>query len=229
MKHLRNTIFFLAFVAVFCPLTASAQNSRAYIRDAITELGECRNVAITRTGGDLMIYGANGFYQMGCPASLVSKLQELYADGHYIDDVQITENGAWVVLYDDNGVAWSNIPRSLEKKIRAYNDEGERIDAITFNDDGDWVVVGHTKYSASSTDFVEWLQEGEESYGELWTVCLTDDAMVAVYARGYQFVGEVPQSLKDALAQTQIDVYRLKIAGSSWFFANKAGQYQYTM
>ena len=44
MKHLRNTIFFLAFVAVFCPLTASAQNSRAYIRDAITELGECRNV-----------------------------------------------------------------------------------------------------------------------------------------------------------------------------------------
>ncbi|MBP5545656.1 MAG: hypothetical protein J6X59_00030 [Bacteroidales bacterium] len=229
MKHYKRITLSLALlVASLIPATVTAQ-SREYIREAISEIGECRNVAITRTGGDLMIYGKNGVYQYGCPASLVAELEELNEENHYIDDVQITENGRWIILYDDNGVVWNNIPKSLERKIRAWNEEGERIDAITLNDDGDWVIVGQTKYSASSQDFMDWLEEGERNHGELWTVCMTDDAMVAVYSRGYQFIGDVPYSLKEALSNTTLDVYRLKIAGTSWFFANKSGQYQYKM
>jgi hypothetical protein len=63
----------------------------------------------------------------------------------------------------------------------------------------------------------------------LWAACVTEDAIVAVYADGYQFLGNVPQSLRNALNTTKLDVYRLKIAGTSWFFADKNGSYQYNM
>jgi len=53
--------------------------------------------------------------------------------------------------------------------------------------------------------------------------------MVAVFAGGYKFFGNVPESLKTALKNTKLDVYRLKIAGDSWFFADKNGSYQYNM
>lgn len=68
-----------------------------------------------------------------------------------------------------------------------------------------------------------------DAHGGLWAVCVTDDAMVAVFERGYRFIGDVPYSLKTALQQTKLDVYRLKIAGSAWFFADKRGNYRYNM
>jgi hypothetical protein len=63
----------------------------------------------------------------------------------------------------------------------------------------------------------------------LWTACLTDDAAVAVFENGYSFMGNVPESLKNALRETSKDVYRLKIAGNSWFFADSDGNYEYNM
>jgi len=63
----------------------------------------------------------------------------------------------------------------------------------------------------------------------LWAACITDDAAVAVYANGYSFMGNVPSSLKTALEKTKLDVFRLKIAGTSWFFADKDGEYEYSM
>lgn len=232
MKHLQrkkiNAKTLVLFMCILMPITVFAQG-RSFIRQAIQNHGECRNVAITKTGGDLMIYGKNGFAQKGCPSSLVSKLNELNEGGHYIDDVQITENGRWVILYDDNGVAWHNLPQSLINKIREYNNEGERIDAITLNDDGEWVIVGHTKYASSDSDASQWLRDGEYQYGELWTVSLTDNAIVAVYSGGYKILGDIPESLRNALNETSIDIYRLKIAGSAWFFADKSGHYRYNM
>lgn len=226
-----RTIYMLRYILIFITisLNLSAQNSRLYIRDAIKEWGKCRNVAITKTNGDLALYGRNGYAIAGCPAGLNKAITELNNKEEYIDDVQLTEGGCWLILYGNNGIRYNDIPYSLEQKLREFNKNREVITSVTFNDTGDWVVVTTNYISSSNTRIQNWLKEGMDKYGELWAVCITDDAIVAVFEEGYKFIGNVPSSLKTALQNTNLNVYRLKIAGSAWFFADSKGNYEYKM
>ena len=228
MKKILNL---MTLIAVFFAMTTQsmAQSSREYIRTAIRERGECRNVALTKTGGDLMLNGRNGYAYKSILTGLANKIKELHDRDVYIDDVQLTENGSWIVLWGDNGVAWNDIPYSLEKKIREYNEDGEVINTITFNDDGDWIIITNTKYAASSSVYLDWLSEGEKTHGELWTAHITDDAIVAVYENGFKYGGEYPSTLRERAREADFDVYRLKFAGSAWFIADKRGNYDYHM
>ncbi|MBO4307639.1 MAG: hypothetical protein J5848_04930 [Bacteroidales bacterium] len=229
----RSMRFFLsvAVLSIFGSQAMAQSNttSRGYIKDCIRERGECHNVAITKTGGDAMINGRNGWCAKNCPTDFVSKLRELHDKDKPIKDIQITENGSWVILWGDNGVSWHDIPQKLEDKIRHYNDIGETINSISLNDVGDWVIVTDNYYSASSQSIMDFLREGESNHGELWTVCLTDDALAAVYENGYRWFGEVPEDCKDAAREVTFDVYRIKIAGTAWFMADKNGTYRYHM
>lgn len=230
MKHanLLRTLL-LALAVALGSLGANAQSSRAYIRECIQKWGECRNVAITRTNGDLALYGHNGSARSGCPKALNDELERLNAKKEYIHDVQLTEQGRFVILYGDNGLRWNGIPSSLESKLREYNSKQEVITSVTFNDGGEWVVITENYFSSSGTNILEWLKAGIDDYGKLWTACITDDSLVAVYERGYKFYGDVPQDLQNALRATKLNVVRLKIAGSAWFFADANGRYQYNM
>ncbi|MBQ3657293.1 MAG: hypothetical protein II956_10695 [Bacteroidales bacterium] len=210
-------------------LVSYSQNSRQYIKNVIISKDECKNVAITKTNGDLMLYGRNGYAAQGCPRGLTDALDELNDDNELIDDVVLTENGKWLILYGNNGIQWNNIPYSLESKLRYYNRENEIITSVTFNDYGDWIVITTDYFSASQDWITNWLKEDNNKHGQLWAACITDDAMVAVYETGYRFYGNVPESLKTKLRNSDIDVYRLKIAGTSWFFADKRGYYHYNM
>ena len=213
---------------LFCS-NAFAQNSREYIRNAIKGWGACRNVAITKTNGDLALYGRNGWAMSGCPSGLKDAIDRLNDDKEYIDDVQLTEQGRYVILYGNNGIIWNDIPYSLERKLREYNEKKEVITSVTFNDAGDWIVITKNYFSSSADWILEWLKDGNNEYGQLWAACVTDDAMVAVFANGYKFFGNYPSDLKKALQETSLDVYRLKIAGTAWFFADERGVYRYNM
>ena len=202
---------------------------RSYIREAIKEWGECRNVAITKTNGDIALYGHNGCARSGCPRDLSDAITELNNEEEYIDDIQLTENGNWLILYGDNGLRWRGSPYSLERQIRDANNNKEVITSITFNDAGNWIVITTKYFIASNSEVTSWLKDGYDEYGQLWAACVTDDAVVAVFERGYKFIGNVPEDLKTALRNTSLNVYRLKIAGGSWFFADKEGSYQYSM
>ncbi len=215
--------------ALLCFPILSYGQGRSFIREQIQKHGECRNVAITKTNGDLMLYGRNGYAASGCPSSLTEALDRYNEEQEYIDDVQLTEDGDWLILIGNNGFEWSNIPYSLERKLREYNEDGEVVLSVTFNDNGEWIIIGKDHFSASNDEIREWLKRGNEKHGMLWAACLTDDAAVAVYANGYTFMGNVPESLKDALRETTKDVYRLKIAGTAWFFADTDGNYEYNM
>lgn len=203
--------------------------SREFIRENIRKYGECRNVAITKTNGDVMIYGRNGYATDGCPSGLNNALKELNNEEAYIKDVQLTENGNWLVLYGSNGYRWSNIPYGLQETLSEYNRDREEITSVAFNDGGDWIVITTEHISASSDWIQNWLADGLKDHGQLWTVCITSDAMVAVYEKGYKFYGNVPDDLRSALKETSLNVYCLKIAGSAWFFADKNGSYRYNM
>lgn len=229
-KMTKNGFERILFIAIFFFITYNSfGQGRTYIKQAIREWGECRNVAITKTNGDLALYGRNGCAKSGLPYSLNEAINELNNDREYIDDIQLTENGAWLILYGNNGFRWNDIPYSLEQKLRQFNSDNEIVLSVTFNDAGDWIVISKDYYSSSDTRINDWLKEGTEEYGQLWTACITDDALVAVFAGGYKFLGEVPYSLKTALQNTKLDVYRLKIAGNAWFFADTNGSYEGNM
>ena len=219
---------YLFALLMILPLLSYGQG-RQFIREKIKEHNECRNVAITKYNGNLMLYGRNGWAGTGLPSGLSDALHELTDDEEYIDDVQLTENGSWLILWGNNGVRWNNIPYSLETKLREWNRSSEVITSVTFNDAGQWIAVCENYYSASDKWIQDWLKEGFDSYGSLWAVCITDDAMVACYERGYKYYGEVPQSLIEALREETRDVFRIKIAGSSWFYADINGSYRYYM
>ena len=216
-------------VCVFFFVGTSNGQGRNYIKEQIRKEGECRNVAITKSNGDLMLFGLNGCARSGCPSNLDNAIEALNNSGEFIDDIQLTEEGRWLILYNNNEMLWNDIPYSLEKKLNEYYENDEVITSVTFNDDNDWIVITTQYFSSSDNRINTWLKEGCDKHGQLWAACITDEAIVAVYANGYSFSGDVPQSLLDALDKTRLDVYRLKIAGSAWFFADLDGDYEYNM
>jgi hypothetical protein len=222
-----NRLLALGLFLLVC--VTSFGQGRAFIRQQIEKTGECRNVAITKTNGDLMLYGLNGWACTGCPISLSNAVTELNRDKEFIDDIQLTEDGRWLILYDNNGLRWNDIPYSLENKLRDYNEKGEVITSVTFNDGEDWIIITTNYFTSSDARITEWLREGNEKLGQLWAACVTDDAIVAVFEDGYKFFGEVPNSLREALKEAKLDVFRLKIAGDAWFFADKNGDFRYKM
>lgn len=135
----KNLLFFLLLCLL--PSFAIHAQGREWIRQNIKKHGNCRNVAITRTNGDLMLYGLNGWASNGCPSNLTDALNELNNNGEYIDDVQLTESGRWLILYGNNGIRWNDIPYSLERKLREYNNDGETILSVTLNDYGNWIII----------------------------------------------------------------------------------------
>lgn len=209
---------------------ASAQtNGRDYIKEQISLKGSCRNVAITRTNGDLMLYDNNGWSASGCPEDLTDALQEINEKGEYINDVQLTEEGKWLIIYGSNGFRWNDIPDSLEKELRALNSEQETIASASFNDSGDWIVITENYISCSSDELDRWINDGQETNGSAWTACITEDAVFVVYEYGYKSLGNIPDTLGEALRTTEINVYRVKIAGQSWFISDGKGEYDYYM
>lgn len=213
-------------------MTATEMNAqgREPIRRAIQRWGGCKNVAITKTNGDVALNGKNNYVVSAVPQGLSDKLRELKRGNHLIDDVTLTENGKWVILWDTNDATWTtNAPSQLVEKIREYNDNGYVVRSITFNDRGEWAIVSDEYFSSSSTTLQNWLNDGRENYGKLWSVAIADDGAVAVYERGFRYRGNVPEDMKQALRETSYDVYRLKFAGTSWFFADNEGNYRYNM
>ena len=223
---MRNSLLLLAMLV---SITLNAQTSRDYIRQEIKKHDQCKSVAITEYNGDAMIYGRNGWAAQGCPTSFTNALDELNSQREEIQDINLSENGRWLILYGNNGMRWNNLYYDLEKQLRHYNSEGEKITTVTFNDDGEWIVITTEHIVASSQSLTDWLAEGCDKYGALWTACMTNDAAVAVYESGYRFIGAVPQSLKDALTSCTSDVYMVKIAGSAWFFTCRDGYWRYNM
>ncbi len=220
----------ILFLSLFLSIKIGAQTrDRSYIKQQIRYHNECRNVAITKYNGDLMLYGKNGWAASGCPKGLTDALDELNDDGEFIDDVQLTESGRWLILYGNNGIRWNDIPYSLERKLREWNSQSEVITSVSFNDDGDWVAVSHNYICASDSRIQDWIGEGMNLYGGVWATCITDDAIVVVYEKGFRTLGDIPSTLNSRLKQTSIDVYRLKIAGDAWFFSDGKSEYDYNM
>ena len=116
---------------------------------------------------------------------------------------------------------------NLKQKITTCQEDNEKITTITFNDSGNWIVITTDQISASSDEIMDWIVDGYTKYGQVWTACVTDDAMIAVYESGFKYAGNVPEDLKDALRACESDVYTVKLSGNAWFFRCTDGSGSY--
>lgn len=223
-KYLRLLVVLMA--AMIATGAMAQDNSREYIRNTIQRWGQCRNVAITKTNGDVAIYGASGsgYACKDVPASLAKTLGQLRDDDKYIDDVQLTEQGNWLILFGKNSIRYHGIPEDLKETLKKAISEDETITSVTFNDSGDWILISDEYVRSSNDALQEWLSEGMEDLGKVYAACVTDDAVIVVFQEGYKYYGTVPVDLLDALKDTTIEVYRLKVSGGSWFFADMKGK-----
>lgn len=205
------------------------KKSRTDIASQIRTWGKCRLVAITESNGDVAINGGNGYTYNGIPSGLLKDIDEIRDKKEVIQDITLTERGEHVVIWGNNGIRLSNIPNGMYDALKNMNSSKETITSAVFNDNGDWIVISEEHYNASSQEILSLIQEGAKQYGHVYSACLTNEAMIIVYDKGYKFRGNVPESLRKALNEAKIDVYRIKIAGDSWFFADKEGNYRMSL
>ncbi len=232
MKTFGKRSFVLALFVSLVTLGAFAQapTDRNYIKNSIKNWGSCRNVAITRTLGDVALANRHDYAANYVPNKMLDKLKELYENDNYIDDVTLTENGLWVILYGTNDAAWSDgIPTGLRDAILEFHNNDYYVRSISCNDKGEWAIVSKEYIKTSSTELTNWLKGYINQHGALWTVTVGEDGIFAVYENGYAKRGEIPEDLINALRETDLDYYRVKFAGSSWFFATEDGDYHYSM
>jgi hypothetical protein len=210
--------------------SSSEARGRGFLREQIKKWGECKNVAMTLTGGDVAVYGKNGWAAQGAPSGMTKKLESLNEENKLIDDIVITEEGRWLIQYGTNGVAWNDIPASLERKLRQFNEANETITSVTFNDSGDWIVITKKKIAASTDKLNSFIEDGMERYGGLWAAHMTEDGLVLCFEKGYKFLGNVPQNLKDKLEETKLNVYRIKfLSDGAYFIADDEGNYAFNL
>lgn len=220
-------------VLVLVGLSASMDlvaQSRQFLRTKIQEWGECKTVAITQHGGDLAIYGTNGWAKTGrVPDDLISEIREKKANGEVIQDVVVTEKGLWILLYGENGLSWSaGISGALVSELRKYNNRGETITSVAMNDEGYWLVIGNEHWTASEGELRQVVKDGQSTFGQVWTAHFNDDGLIIVYENGVKYDGEVPDSVLKALDDVEFDVYRLKfLPDGSYFMADRNGHYDY--
>lgn len=206
------------------------KKNRSEIASAIRGWGKCRLVAITEMNGDVAINGGNGYNSNGLPAAMLNDLKEIRDMKEVIQDISLTERGEYVIIYGNNGIRCSNdIPNAMYEVLKRMNNDREKITSAVLNDDGDWIVVSEDSFNASSSELQNMMKEGISQYGGIYSACLTNKGYIIVYEKGYKSGGDLPSTLGDAIGKTTINVYTIKVAGDSWFFADKEGRYQMSL
>lgn len=213
----KSILLFVSFAMAIC---MQAQPSHKFLEKQLDKRSDCKSVVITKKNGDALLYGDCGWGASKlCPVKFSRTLFEVSEwQDTTIHDIHISELGKWYILYGDNQIHSDLLYENLEEQIKRCQDKQDKITTVTFNDKGDWIVICEKSLSASSDDLMDWLSEGCDKYGQLWTACVTDDAAVACYEFGFKFWGNVPENLKTTLRNCKSDVYTVKISGNAWFF-----------
>ncbi len=224
----RILLFIVIMTAGF---SSGIAQSRYFVKECIRNWGTCRDVAITDKGGDIAINGTNQFAHDGISKDLARQLQNLNDSSFYINDVQLSERGRWLISYGDGLMRWHKIPVMLKNCLYELIADRHAIQSVTFNDHSDWIVVydgGLVRSSFSKMD--DWAREGSQKHGTLRFAQINNEGMILAFERGYMYLGNVSQKLKDALREAKFDVTVIKFTPQgAYFFADGKGNSNYFM
>jgi len=96
--------------------------------------------------GWVIIWGKNGYTEVGLPKSATDEIDKLNTDNKEIKQLTFDSNGEWLIVYGDNGLIWSTgVVQPLVDQLKKLNDAGEVIRQVEFAPDTGagigWVVL----------------------------------------------------------------------------------------
>jgi len=222
-------LLLLAFIAFTC-ISVSSARSRLYINNCMQQWGYCRNVAITDKSGDIAL-GNNVCAYDKIPSELAKSIDNLNDSAYYIHDVQLTEKGRWFIRYGNGLLRWHKIPVLLKNAIYELIARGNVIQSVTFNDNSEWIVVyGNGEVRSSFIKMDDWVKNGKEKYGALRFAQINNEGMILAFERGYMYLGNVSEKLKEELRKADFDVTVIKFTPQgAYFFGDQKGNSKFYM
>lgn len=102
-----------------------------------------RCVALSASGGWVVLHGSNGFWTENVPAELLQKMREWSALGHELKQVAFGPGSSFVLLAGDYGYWQQLIPKKMADKLAEYYKERKTIKSVALSPDGGWVILGN--------------------------------------------------------------------------------------
>lgn len=229
---MKNNILFFLFTGLLAlyPLCAGwGQADTRYIHEELNKIQRCKNMALTRNQGMVVLYGTNGFIPSGIPNTLYDKLKDFNNRGLVVDDICLTENGSWFIVGDQ--LSGYGVPADISTKIDEMVNNQERITCVSFNDRGRGVVISDKSFWANDRDLYNYLVSLSTEYGYINSVCITNKGMIACLNGGYGSNGTVPDTLLNYLDRELSDHIGtpryIKFSDwGDWFVADSYENYQ---
>lgn len=100
-----------------------------------------RWIAISPTGGHVVLFGENGWIANGVPPELAAALQRLNSMRVEIQCVAFRNNGGWLVLCNGGDFIATGIPAKAIAELRALKRQRVRFESATFIGDEGFVIV----------------------------------------------------------------------------------------
>lgn len=205
------------------------KNSRASIRNSITNWGGCKGGALSNYMGTVALYGSNGYsYTAAIPERLKEVLREKHGAGCVFNDITITDGGSWLLIYNSDGYIGYGMPSGLKSAMDNLVDES--IQSASFNDKNEWVLVTDENIYSFDSGVTRFFSSYEDVYGKLQTVNVFAGGAVACYKNGYTFYGRVPASVVNEISSFSHTPYVVKFDSSgSFLMCTKSGAYKYRL
>jgi hypothetical protein len=102
---------------------------------------DIRQIALTPSGGAVILHGANDATWIQAPSAIGAKLRALINARSQIRFVAFDQDGDWVILHGTNEASWSRLRRDLVDKIREFQAEDKRMKGVAFTPSGEWSIL----------------------------------------------------------------------------------------
>jgi hypothetical protein len=132
------------------PLDVAFSTSKETTLELINQKMSVKQIALSPTGGWLVLYGRNGYKSGDLPSSFLSKLYEINQKNQEVNFVGFAPNGGWVLIYGGSGYVSEGLAEPVRAALYKINQQGQNIDLVAFTPSGGWVVVyGGSGYESS--------------------------------------------------------------------------------
>lgn len=120
----------------------SSSDPTGELAKALAGQNDLKCVAFTADGAWSFLFAAHGIILGGgSPASLATKVPELWKLASDFRALAFRPQGGWVLLYDKNGFAADGIPAGVRARLEQAQKAGAAFRSFAFTPDGGWVLL----------------------------------------------------------------------------------------
>ncbi|MFR9620787.1 MAG: hypothetical protein SNH63_06165 [Rikenellaceae bacterium] len=178
---------------------------------------QCRIGAFSMNGAAVIYWGDYDYFHTAeLPVELQRIVRDYYNSRFKVRDITLTDGGNYAILYGDNGYNVKCAYDDFKLKLKAYNNLKEIISSMSFNDRGDWAIIGKNYYSYSSSRVGDFIEQGRQLYGDIYSIAFSDIGMIACFERGIYYEN-IPLNLQQKLSNLSFKARFIKFSDEGFY------------